>query len=251
MSLSNNKIKYIKSLKEKKFRNQYKCFIAEGEKLVFDLMKTCNCQLIAALPEVILSYNNISAEEIITTSENELKKATSLKTAPSVIAVFYQPEVHISEEEINSNLSLVLDGVQDPGNLGTIVRIADWFGIDNIFCSLDCADVFNPKTVQATMGAIARVNVIYTDIVEFLQNKKDLPVYGTFLGGSNIYEESLSRNGFIVMGSEGKGISNEVEALVTNRLFIPNYPIDEKSSESLNVSVATAITCSEFRRRFI
>ena len=249
MSLSNNKIKYIKSLKEKKFRNQYNCFVAEGEKLVFDLMGTCKCQIVAALPEIISSRTDIDAEEIIEASVVELNRATSLKTAPSVIAVFYQPQSDINEQYFNKSLSLVLDGVQDPGNVGTIVRIADWFGIHNIFCSYDCADVFNPKTVQATMGSIARVKVTYTDIIALINKSNRLPVYGTFLGGKNIYEESLSKNGLIVMGSEGKGISSEVEKLVTDRLFIPNFPTDSKSSESLNVAVATAITCSEFRRR--
>jgi TrmH family RNA methyltransferase len=249
MSLSNNKIKYIKSLREKKFRIQYNCFVAEGEKLVFDLMETCKCQIIAALPEILSKHTELIAEDIIIASEVELTRATSLKTAPSVIAVFYQPQSNDNEPHFNKNLSLVLDGIQDPGNVGTIIRIADWFGIQNIFCSYDCADVFNPKTVQATMGSIARVKVIYKDIIEHIKKNNNLPVYGTFLVGKNIYEESLSNSGFIVMGSEGKGISSEVEMLVSNRLFIPNYPLDNKSSESLNVAVATAITCSEFRRR--
>ena len=249
MSLSNNKIKYFKSLKEKKFRNQYNCFVAEGEKIVFDLMGTCKCQLIAALPDIISLHDQLTAEEIIVASEGELKRATSFKSPPSVIAVFYQPEFNEKELDLYNNLSLVLDGVQDPGNVGTIVRIADWFGIKNIFCSYDCADIFNPKTIQATMGSIARVRVIYTDIIELIQKNNNLPVYGTFLDGKSIYNESLSSNGFIVMGSEGKGISSEIELLISDRLFIPNYPIDIKSSESLNVAVATAITCSEFRRR--
>lgn len=249
MSLSNNKIKYFKSLKEKKFRNQYNCFVAEGEKIVFDLMGTCKCQLIAALPDIISLHDELTAEEIIVASEGELKRATSFKSPPSVIAVFYQPEFNEKELDLYNNLSLVLDGVQDPGNVGTIVRIADWFGIKNIFCSYDCADIFNPKTIQATMGSIARVRVIYTDIIELIQKNNNLPVYGTFLDGKSIYNESLSSNGFIVMGSEGKGISSEIELLISDRLFIPNYPIDIKSSESLNVAVATAITCSEFRRR--
>lgn len=248
MSLSNNKIKYIKSLKEKKFRNQYKCFIAEGEKLVFDLMQTCKCQLIAALPEII-SLHKPDAEEVIVASGNELEKATLLKTAPSVIAVFYQPEIDKNELNLNNSLNIILDAVQDPGNVGTIVRIADWFGISNIYCSYDCADVYNPKTVQATMGSIARVNVLYTDIIELIEKNKKTPVYGTFLDGNNIYNETLSSNGFIVMGSEGKGISSEVEKLISNRLFIPNYPIGVKTSESLNVAVATAITCSVFRSK--
>ena len=249
MSLSHNKTKYIKSLRDKKFRNKYNCFVAEGEKLVFDLLKTCKCQIIAALPEVITAHKEIVAEEIIIASEVELSKATLLKTAPSVIAVFYQPQPNDTEQDYNKYLSLVLDGIQDPGNVGTIVRIADWFGINSVFCSYDCADIFNPKTVQATMGSIARVKVIYTDIVEFIHKHNNLPVYGTFLKGINIYHESLSKNGLIVMGSEGKGISSEIEKLVSNRLFIPNFPLDNNSTESLNVAVATAITCSEFRRR--
>ena len=249
MSLSHNKIKYIKSLKEKKFRSQYKCFVAEGEKLIFDLMETCKCQMFAALPEIIKSRNDITAEEIIIASEAELKRATSLKSAPTAIAVFYQPELEIKELHFNKSLGIILDGVQDPGNVGTIVRIADWFGINNIFCSFDCADVFNPKTVQATMGSIARVKVTYTDIISLIKKNNDIPIYGTFLEGKNIYNETLSNHGLIVMGSEGKGISDEVKDLVTDRLFIPNFPIGSNSSESLNVAVATAITCSEFRRR--
>lgn len=249
MSLSHNKIKYIKSLREKKNRIRYNCFVAEGEKLVFDLMKTCKCQIIAALPEIISTHTDIIAEDIIIASQVELTRATSLKTAPSVIAVFYQPNSYDNEPHFSKSLSLVLDGIQDPGNVGTIVRIADWFSIQNIFCSYDCADVFNPKTVQATMGSIARVKVIYTDIIELIKKNNNLPVYGTFLDGKNIYKESLSNSGYIVMGSEGKGISAEVGMLVSNRLFIPNYPLDNKSTESLNVAVATAITCSEFRRR--
>ena len=249
MSLSRSKIKYITSLRERKFRNQYNCFVAEGEKLVFDLMETCKCQIIVASPEIISLHSDIKAEEIIIASEIELKKVTSLKTAPSVIAVFYQPQPNNYEQDINKSLHLVLDGVQDPGNVGTIVRIADWYGIHNVFCSFDCADVFNPKTVQATMGSIARVKVIYTDIFALIKKNSNLPVFGTFLDGKNIYEESLSNSGFIVMGSEGKGISSKVEELVSNRLFIPNYPINNKTSESLNVAMATAITCSEFRRR--
>ncbi|MBF6596904.1 MAG: RNA methyltransferase [Fermentimonas sp.] len=249
MGLSHNKIKYIKSLKEKRFRSKYKCFVAEGEKLVFDLMETCKCQMIAALPGILSLHKEIAAEEIIVASEVELDRATSLKTAPAVIAVFYQPQSDINLQSFNTSLNLILDGVQDPGNVGTIVRIADWFGINNIFCSFDCADVFNPKTVQATMGSIARVRVTYTDIFALITKSNNIPVYGTFLRGKNIYEESLSKNGLIVMGSEGKGISREIDKLVTDRLFIPYFPVDNKSSESLNVAVATAITCSEFRRR--
>lgn len=249
MGLSNNKIKYIQSLKEKKFRNKYNTFVAEGTKLVLDLLESCKCQLIAALPEVIYANPELRAEEIIEASPNELKKATFLKTPPSIIAVFYRHDSEIDKSEIKNKLSLVLDGVQDPGNVGTIIRIADWFGIEHIICSEDCADVYNPKTVQATMGSIARVSVSYTDLTKLLSSLSDIPVYGTLLNGNNIYNEELSENGLIIMGSEGKGISDKVLSHIDRKLYIPEYPAGVMTSESLNVAVATAIVCSEFRRR--
>ena len=178
-----------------------------------------------------------------------MKKASQLKTAPQIIGVFYQPKYDIEEIDLNEKLHLVLDGIQDPGNMGTIVRLADWFGIEHIFCSSDTADIYNSKTVQATMGAIARVKVHYVDLADFFKNNNNLPVFGTFLEGENIYQADLPKNGFIVMGNEGKGISFNVQKLITNKLFIPNYPADMSTSESLNVAVATAIVCSEFRRR--
>ncbi|MDD4777658.1 MAG: RNA methyltransferase [Fermentimonas sp.] len=249
MGLSNNKIKYIQSLKEKKFRNEHNTFVAEGNKLVLDLLGSCKCQLIAALPEVIYANPELKAEEIIEASTNELKKASFLKTPPSIIAVFYRPDSEIDKKNLKNKLSLVLDGVQDPGNVGTIIRIADWFGIENIICSEDCADVYNPKTVQATMGSIARVSVTYTDLTKFLNSLSDIPVYGTLLNGNNIYDEELSENGLIIMGSEGKGISDKVLSYISHNLYIPEYPAGVMTSESLNVAVATAIVCSEFRRR--
>lgn len=249
MSLSKNKIKYIRSLKDKKYRNINNTFVAEGTKLVFDLLKSCKCQLIAALPEIINSNPNIRSEEIIIANSEELKKATFLKTAPTIIAVFYQPEFKLNRTNLKDKLSIVLDGVQDPGNVGTIVRIADWFGIENIICSEDSADVYNPKTVQATMGSIARVSVNYTDLSNLLNEYSDFPIYGTFLDGNNIYYEELSHNGFIIMGSEGKGISNKIINYVNNKLYIPEFPAGSASTDSLNVAVATAVVCSEFRRR--
>jgi TrmH family RNA methyltransferase len=147
------------------------------------------------------------------------------------------------------SLSIALDGVQDPGNLGTIIRIADWFGISDIICSEDTVDAWNPKVVQATMGSIARVNIIYTNLPSFLDSlPTDFPVYGTLLDGENIYTQQLTKEGLIVMGNEGNGISTEIRPLVGRRLFIPSYhPAD--TAESLNVAIATAITCAEFRRR--
>ena len=148
------------------------------------------------------------------------------------------------------NLCLALDDVQNPGNLGTIIRLADWFGIEDVFCSLKTADVYNPKTVQATMGAMARVRVHYVDLFSLIDAlPKDVPVYGTFLDGKYIYETELKQNGLIVMGNEGNGISDGVASLVTDRLYIPNFPPGRNTSESLNVAIATAVVCSEFRRR--
>ncbi|MCE5206657.1 MAG: RNA methyltransferase [Porphyromonadaceae bacterium] len=249
MSLSNNKIKYIRSLKEKKFRDEHRTFVAEGTKLVFDLLGTCHCQFLTATPAILAAYPEISADEIVEANISELKKATFLTTSPPVIAVFYQPENKLENIKLSGKLTLVLDGIQDPGNVGTIVRIADWFGISHIVCSPDTADLFNPKTVQATMGAIARVGVSYTDISIFLRKNRDLPIYGTFLEGENIYTKELSAEGLIVMGSEGKGIRPETAESIGQKLFIPNFPPNRTTSESLNVATATAIICSEFRRR--
>lgn len=249
MSLSKNKIKLIRSLKEKKARNEHHTFVAEGTKLVNDLMASCRCQFLAALPEVLTAHPGMKADEMVTASENELARATFLKTAPQVIALFYQPDQPAGEIVLRGRLSLALDGVQDPGNVGTILRIADWFGIDQILCSSDTADIYNPKTVQATMGAIARVKTYYGDLPSLLSGDADLPVYGTFLEGTNIYGEPLTTEGVIVLGSEGKGISSEMKKRINRKLFIPSYPAGRSTSESLNVAAATAVVCAEFRRR--
>lgn len=251
MPLSKNKIKYIQSLKEKKFRTEHGTFVAEGRKLVFDLLGTCECQIMAGLPEVLREIPDAHVQEIIEASPEELKKASFLKTAPQIIGVFYQPKYDLENIDLSKNLHLVLDEIQDPGNMGTIVRLADWFGIENIFCSPNTADIYNPKTVQASMGAIARVKVHYTALPDFLTKNNHLPVFGTFLEGENIYQANLPQSGFIVMGNEGKGVSAELQQLITHKIFIPNYPADAKTSESLNVAVATAIVCSEFRRRSV
>ena len=147
------------------------------------------------------------------------------------------------------SLCLALDDVQDPGNLGTIIRLADRCGIENIFCSHGTVDVFNPKVIQATMGALARVKLHYCDLASLISSLKEIPIYGTFLDGNNIYGENLSQNGLIIMGNEGNGVSKEVSQLINKRLYIPNYPTSRETSESLNVAIATAIVCAEFRRR--
>jgi TrmH family RNA methyltransferase len=247
--LSKNKIKELLALSQKKQRDEKGLFIAEGNKLVAELLPAFRCTTLVATSEW-LSANEPKCAEIIEVTEAELKKISLQKAPQQVLAVFEKPTYTLNSSLINDSLSLALDDVQDPGNMGTIIRIADWFGIENIFCSLHCADVYNPKTVQATMGAIARVKIFQVDLPSFLQEQKNnLPIFGTFLDGDNMYAENLPHKGIIVMGNEGNGIGSDVEQAINKRLFIPNYPADRSTSESLNVAVATAIVCAEFRRR--
>lgn len=252
MILSRNKIKYIHSLKEKKFRDKFHVFVAEGDKLVKDLLPAFECELLVATDEYIKFLNsdvhNIS--EIVICSRTEIERISFLKNPQHVLAIFKKQSESFDSEALYQKLSLALDGIQDPGNLGTIIRLADWYGIENIFCSEDTVDVYNPKVVQATMGALARVKVKYLNLADWLFRLSDIPVYGTFLDGMNIYETDITENGIIIMGNEGNGIRPEISNFVTKRLFIPNYPQGKVTSESLNVSMAAAIICSEFRRPF-
>ncbi|WP_394700339.1 RNA methyltransferase [uncultured Bacteroides sp.] len=249
MSLSKNKLKYIHSLEQKKIRKEEKVFLAEGPKLVDDLFGHFSCQYLAATAQWFEEHPTAQADEVAEVSTEELMRASLLKSPQQVLAVFQQPEYNIDATIIQKSLSLALDDIQDPGNLGTIIRLADWFGIEHIFCSPDTVDVYNPKTIQATMGAIARVKVHYTSLPDLIGSLQNIPVYGTFLDGNNLYEEPLSEAGIIIMGNEGNGIGAAVEKLVNHRLYIPNYPQQRKTSESLNVAIATAVVCAEFRRQ--
>lgn len=247
--LSKNKIKYIHSLELKKNRKAEHVFVAEGHKTVGDLLGHFPCKLLIATKEWFDKKLPFQADEIIEVNNDDLFKASFLKTPQEVLAVFEQPEYTTDATVASQSLCLALDDVQDPGNLGTIIRLADWFGIEHIFCSNNTVDAFNPKTIQATMGAIARVKLHYCSLYELISNLKDVPIYGTFLDGEDIYTQKLSSNGLIIMGNEGNGISQEVEQLINKRLYIPNYPQSRETSESLNVAIATAIVCSEFRRQ--
>ena len=249
--LSKNKIKYIHSLELKKNRKEEQAFVAEGHKLVGDLLGHFPCRLLVATRAWLDRNPDVEAMEIIEVNQEELTRASLLKTPQEVLVVFEQPEYSIQPEVVERSLCLALDDVQDPGNLGTIIRLADWFGIEHIFCSLGTVDVYNPKTVQATMGALARVKLHYVDLPSIIASMPSVPIYGTFLDGNNIYAETLSANGLIIMGNEGKGVSPEVAKLVNKRLYVPNYPSERVTSESLNVAVATAVVCAEFRRRLI
>ena len=246
--ISKNKIKYIRSLELKKNRNKEGKFVAEGFKVVDDLLALQPADLIVATQEWLHGKHLAAQTEVIEVTEEELKKVSFLQHPQQVLAVFRQAQD--GDFSINTQeLSLALDGVQDPGNLGTIIRIADWFGITHIYCSQDTADVYNPKVVQATMGSIARVKVEYGTLLALVESlPADVPVYGTLLDGDNIYQQQLENRGLIVMGNEGKGISPALAKKVNRRLLIPNFPKGRATADSLNVAIATAITCSEFRR---
>lgn len=244
------RIKLIKSLEQRKQRNLHHLFVAEGPKLVSELLETMQPYYIAALPEWWTQNSPLvkSACEQDTITPAELQRASLLRTPQQVIALFPIPEQTFSPTIAQTDLCLALDGVQDPGNIGTILRIADWFGIHHVVCSEDTVDAYNPKAVQATMGALARVEVHYTSLTALFR-QCNVPIYGTLLDGNNIYGQELGRNGFIVMGNEGNGLSPAVREMITHKLLIPNYPVGAKTTESLNVAIATSIVCSEFRRR--
>ena len=246
--ISKNQQKFIRQLEQKKYRKREGLFVAEGTKVVGDLMKLYT-------PEAVFATPQWQAPEGITpqiVTDEELQHISFQQHPQQVLALFPIPSQEIDDPLAllnNQTLALALDGVQDPGNLGTIIRIADWFGINTLICSDDTVDAWNPKVVQATMGSLARVNIIYTPLPILLDRlPENYPVYGTFLDGKNIYAEPLTTGGLIIMGNEGNGISYEVSQRVNRRLLIPDFHQGE-TADSLNVAIATAITCSEFRRR--
>ena len=242
LMISKNQIKWVHSLELKKNRRREGLFVAEGPKVVGDLLRA------GFKVRQIFATTMMTADTQLVTNE-ELQRISFLQHPQEVLAVL---EIPTSATPIapEGHLSLALDGVQDPGNVGTIIRIADWFGIDCIYCSPDTADIYNPKVVQATMGSIAHLPIVYTDLPQFLDSlPKTFPVYGTLLDGDNIYEQSLTNEGIIVMGNEGNGISEAIRQRINHRILIPNFHQGNESAESLNVAIATAITCSEFRRR--
>ncbi|MBC8594485.1 RNA methyltransferase [Oscillospiraceae bacterium N12] len=248
-ALSKNRIKYIRSLDLKKIRKEEKVFLAEGPKLVGDLLEYFPCSFLAATTSWLQGHPFVQADEIAEVNAEDLSRASLLKTPQQVLAIFRQSDYELDKSIIKDSLCLALDDIQDPGNLGTIIRLADWFGIEHIICSPNTVDVYNPKTIQATMGGIARVKVYYTPLPDLIKSLGDTPIYGTLLNGDNMYSQRLSRNGLIIMGNEGNGISKEVESLITRKLYIPNYPQSRETSESLNVAIATAVVCAEFRRQ--
>lgn len=237
-------LKTYRSLKLKKYRDELGLFLAEGHKCIEELQKAFELEALLTEDEV---------------GRTAIEQLSSLRTPQGVIGVFKK---RTNNPIAAGGLILVLDGIQDPGNLGTIIRTADWFGVNDIVCSLDTADCYNPKVVQATMGALARVRVHYVDLPQWLQQynntsiQQSVPVYGTLLDGRNMYEVlqsegrsySASGHAVIIMGNEGNGISPEVRRYITHPLLIPSFPPGEPTSESLNVAIATAVILAEFRR---
>lgn len=239
-------IQLVRSLADKRARTEHGLFVAEGEKLIGEIRASkLRVRKIYALEGIF------EGAEVEVVSPKEMERVSLLKTPSKAVALVEIPRYKLRAGELKEQLVLALDEVQNPGNLGTIIRLADWFGITDIVCSMDSADCFNPKVVQATMGAILRVRVHYVDLEAFLREAAEAGVarYGTFLEGENLYETELTKGGIIIMGNEGRGISAAIERHVSHKLLIPAYPPERPTSESLNVAMATGIICAEFRRR--
>lgn len=237
-------IQFVRSLADKRVRDEEQLFIAEGAKLVEEIQNST-----LRIRHIYTTRKDIAGDRVEYIEKKDMERISQLKTATDCLAVVEQPQYRL---DINPKaLILALDGVQNPGNLGTILRLADWFGVEDVICSKECADCYNPKVVQATMGAILRVRVHYVDnLVALLREAQGLgmPIYGTLLDGENIYSKKLENSGVIVMGNEGRGLSDACREALTDRLYIPPYPADAPTSESLNVAMATGIILAEFRR---
>lgn len=239
-------IQLVRSLADKRSRDESGLFVAEGHKFIGELAAS---QL--RIRKIFCIGDLFAGPHVETVSPHDMERLSLLKTPSDSLALVEIPRRPFRPECAARELVLALDRVQNPGNLGTIIRLADWFGIRQIVCSPQTADCYNPKVVQATMGAILRVEVHYTELVPYLSraSRSGIPVYGTFLEGENLYTAPLSDAGIVLMGNEGQGVTAEAARYVGRKLFIPPYPADRSGSESLNVAIATAVVCAEFRRR--
>ncbi|SEP99042.1 TrmH family RNA methyltransferase [Flavobacterium urocaniciphilum] len=238
--VSKNQIKLINSLQQKKYRKLHNLFIAEGKKVIQELIDAK-----FNLEHLFVTKENLfdTKHQPVLIADADLKKITALTAANDCLAVFKTKEITFKE---SSGLELALDDIKDPGNMGTIIRLCDWFGISRIVCTEESVDIYNPKVVQATMGSLARVEVVYTDLTSYIKNA-NTEVFGTFMEGENIYKQTLPTSGIIVMGNEANGISRDIEKLVTQKISIPRFGTLQQT-ESLNVATATAIILSEFKR---
>lgn len=256
MEISKAKMTLIASLAHRKMRQRHSLYVVEGTKMAEEFIGDDSVRMVVATPAWVENHHDLLSHhkcEIYIANDKQMKGMSTLATPPSVITVVDMPNIRQEADEItidNSNLYLMLDGVQDPGNLGTIIRTADWFGIHTIFASPGTADLFNPKTIQSTMGSMLRTNFIYCRIDRLIDLHKEMPVYGMMLDGKSIYSASTGSYGFIVMGNEGNGISEEIKKRVTHPLLIPPYN-DTSHPESLNVAISTGIVLSFFREHSI
>ena len=239
-------IQLVRALADKRGRTEHGLFVAEGEKLIGEL-RTSHL----GVRKIFALEGLFSGPEVEVVGTKEMERLSLLKTASNSLALVEIPHYGLDMRALAGRLTLALDDVQNPGNLGTIVRLADWFGIGDVVCSEATADCFNPKVVQATMGAILRVQIHYCDLTAYLATERaaGTPIYGTFLDGANIYRTELTPTGIVLMGNEGRGVTPACAAQVTRKLFIPPYPAERHATESLNVAMATGIVCAEFRRQ--
>jgi len=241
--ISQAQIKLIRSLHLKKNREEMNLFMAEGKKIADELLDCDNIEVV----HIYASGNYFEDTPYTKVTEEEMKKISALTTPPNILALCRIPAENTTIPDLKNELVLVLDDIRDPGNMGSIIRIADWFGIGYIFCTSECVDAYNPKVVQASMGSIARVKMDYKNLRTILQESKDnhIPVYGAKLDGVNLLKEKLSTNGLLIIGNESNGISPELSRYITNAIKIPSF---DGGAESLNAAMATAILCAEFRR---
>lgn len=245
--LVKSQAKYIQSLSQKKFRDEETAFVAEGPKIINELFRVSNVELLHLyalknwIDENGALIASVSSGKIIEIKETDLERISFLQTPNQVLGVFKKPS--FGKPSFENKISLLLDGIQDPGNIGTIMRTADWFGVENIICSKESADVFNPKTVQSTMGSISRVQVIYEDLITFISAHADIPVYATALDGKDLFEVNSLTEGFILIGNESKGISKSLFDLAPHRITIPKWG----EAESLNAAVAAGIVLAHLR----
>ncbi|MCM1318833.1 MAG: RNA methyltransferase [Muribaculaceae bacterium] len=258
MEISKAKIKLYASLGRRKQRDIQHLFIAEGVKCVEETLDFFELEALVIEKSLVEEKgipSGVEMSHVYEVNKKQIEQISGLSTPPRMVAVYRQPRLIVPEPQaLRDELVLVLDGVQDPGNLGTIMRAADWFGVKHIIASHQTVDIFNPKAVQATMGAIGRVHISYTDLPAYVATYKaqtSLPVYGTLLNGRNMYAAPLSATGMIIMGNEGQGLTEEIKALIDAPLLIPSYPLGSPTVESLNVAMATAITLAEFRRKLL
>jgi len=253
--ISKSKAKFIISLQKKKIRDDEKLYVIEGDKLVKEFLAAgITFRSLIAKPEFIGSLPsemNSLVAEIESVTYEELKQISTLKTPHNALGIIPMPERDLNISENFSELSVALDCVQDPGNLGTIIRAAGWFGIKNIICSENSVDAYNPKVIQASMGALLHVNVFYTDLEKLCTQAKEfkIPIFGSVLEGESIYTHDLDNKGVILLGNESKGISDELMPFITDRIMIPRFGTAENGIDSLNVGMAASVVFSEFRRR--